>query len=478
MKTFTLSWRKLFAGSCCLMIHCLNVTGENTMVNSTGDFVRVSPRDPQYFELSNGKPYIPIGFNLVPAPAEEDFESVIRKMADNKINYCRLWLGSGVFDVEHTRSGEYDEARAVLLKKFLKLAGSRGIKVKLCLEYFRDIPAKKTLWSDRPWHNEANGGPFKNMEDFLNGDRGREQFKRKLAWYAQRIGDDPAVFSWELWNEMNCVKGPWVPWTKVMLPELHRLFPKNMAMQSLGSFDCGPMREQYRLLCGLDGNDVAQVHRYLDLGGNLEICHAPIDQMAADAVKELFAFNVRKPVILTETGAVKPGHTGVSELYAKDQDGMLLHDMLFAPFFSGSAGTGHVWWWREAIQKPDLWHQYARFAEALAGIDPPAEQFMPLIIPHQRFRVYALKGTRTLMAWCRDGRNDWRTELEQGVKPETVQGAKLDLSATLAGVSVKSLRCYDPWNNVWQDAAVTDGFMKLPDFRRSIIIRVDYVKQQ
>jgi hypothetical protein len=457
-----------------LLAAAVLVGGEDAMATDTNAFVRVSERDHRYFELSNGRPYIPIGFNLVGAPKEEEWDTVVGKMAENKINYCRLWIGHGSLDVEGVRSGEYDADRAARLKRFLVLAGARGIKVKLCLEYFRDIPAKQTLWSDRPLHHVANGGPFKGMKDFLDGDKGRVQFKRKLAWYAQQVGDaHSAVFAWELWNEMNCVNGPCLPWTQAMLPELHRLFPSNLSVQSFGSFDGDGSRAPYRQLCELEGNDVAQVHRYLDLGAGLKICHGPIDLLAADAVRELLAFNVRKPVILTETGAVKPNHAGPSELYAKDKDGMLLHDMLFAPFFSGAAGTGHVWFWRESIQAPNLWHHFARFAAAVADIDPPAEQFTPIMIPHERFRVYALKGRRTLLLWCRDGRNDWRSEFEQGIDPETIQGVKLDIRAALDGASAGKLRCYDPWMDRWQDATLTGGIVPLPVFRRSMVLRLE-----
>jgi hypothetical protein len=49
----------------------------------------------------------------------------------------------------------------------------------------------------------------------------------------------------------------------------------------------------YADICRLPGNDVAQVHRYLDPGAKLDICHAPVDVFAADAVRELQAFGVR-----------------------------------------------------------------------------------------------------------------------------------------------------------------------------------------
>lgn len=47
----------------------------------TTEFVRISPRDSRYFELTDGQPYIPVGFNLVGPPASEDLETVVNPVA-------------------------------------------------------------------------------------------------------------------------------------------------------------------------------------------------------------------------------------------------------------------------------------------------------------------------------------------------------------------------------------------------------------
>lgn len=450
----------------------LGLGGHVRAAETKGAFVRVSPRDARYFELSDGKPYIPIGFNLVPGPQPQEMDRVVELMAKNGVNYCRLWIDQTPWGVEQTRSGEYDAEKAANLDRFLVLCLERGIRVKMCIEYFRDIPAQRGKWSDKPLHNVANGGPFKGMDDFLNSQAGRDQFKRKLAWYAKRYGDHPAVFAWELWNEMNAVRGDWRPWTKVMLPELQRLFPKNMALQSLGSFDTAGVREPYRELCLIPENDVAQVHRYLDLGARLEVCHGAVDVLAADAVRELLAFKANKPVILTETGAVKPRHTGVSELYEKDREGTLLHDMLFAPFFSGAAGTGHVWWWRQAIDQPKLWHHFARFARAVEGIDPAGQGFGPVQIAHPRLRVYGLKGKTVFLAWCRDGQSTWQTELVESRRPETLRQQKVDLSGCGLDLSKAQVRFFDPWADRWTEGTIVGQEAMLPEFSRSVVICV------
>jgi hypothetical protein len=436
-------------------------------------FVRVSPRDPRYFELSNGKPYIPIGFNLVSGPDMEELEPLVSKMASNGINYCRIWADQPPWGVETRRSGEYGGEGAANLKRFLALCRQHGIRVKVCIEYFRDITPERTRWSDKPLHHRANGGAFESMPEFLESPAGMAQFKRKIAWYAEQVGDEPAVFAWELWNEMNAVRGPWAPWTQIMLPELRRQFPKNMVIQSLGSFDRDSSREPYRQLCLMPGNDIAQVHRYLDQGAQLEICHGPVDLLAADAVAELQAFQAGKPIILTETGAVKPKHTGCSELYAADPDGQLLHDMLYAPFFAGAAGTGHVWWWRQAIEQPDLWEHFARFAKAVEGIDPPAEKFVPRKDSQESLRVYALEGRHTLLIWCRDRDSDWKSELVDGKAPQTISGTTIALDRYQASLTEARVRAFNPWDGRWTELEADGRRVRLPTFRRSIVLRVD-----
>lgn len=436
--------------------------------------VVVSRQDPRYFELADGTPYVPVGFNLVGSPSEDELTSVVSAMASNRVNFCRIWVGHGIWDVEGEESGVYDEAKAKVLDRFLAEAGRGGIRVKMCLEYFRDIPAVQERWSDRILHHRSNGGPFTGMDDFLNSPAGLAQFIRKLQFYRDRYGDRPDVFAWELWNEANCLNGDWRRWTRTMLPEVHRIFSKHLVVQSLGSFDGDACRENYRNVCGLAGNDVAQVHRYLDLGAALAVCRGPVDVLAADAVRELRAFGLRKPILLAETGAVKPHHAGCSELHAKDPEGMLVHDMLFAPFFAGAAGTGNPWFWRECLQKPNHWHHFARFAAAVEGTAPPSERFEPSMLEHERLRVYVLTGRTTLLAWCRDARNDWQSELVQGQPPERLEGLTLELGTSFKGRKLKSRRAYDPWLDAWADLEGDDGLVKLPAFRRSIVVRLEY----
>jgi len=443
-------------------------------------FVQVSPRDRRYFELSNGNPYIPIGLNMIAPYGKTEQEALarmeqwIKNLSDNGGNYIRIWLSHNFFDVEHEKSGQYDQQKAKRIDAVLEIARRHNIRVKMTIEHFRHFFRQRQRWAAKPIHHVSQGGPAKDMDDFFQGRRSREQFKKKLDFYADRYGDEPAIFAWELWNEMDTVSGKgYMEWTEEMLAELKKRFPKNMVTQSLGSFDHDSKRERYRRLCLMKDNDFANVHRYLDLGASLDICKGPVDILASDAVREMQAFTRDKPILLAESGAVEPSHTGPFKLYKKDEAGIILHDVIFAPFFAGAAGTGQNWHWDHYVAPMNLWFQFGRFAEAIKGIDPPAENFEPVEINHPRLRIYALKGKNTLLVWCRDKQNTWQTELAEGKIPAVVNNAVISFPDS-KDLKNADISFYDPWKNKWKSGKAEDNRISLPDFTRSLVVKINY----
>ena len=448
----------------------------NSADDDLAAFVQISKRDSRYFELSNGKPYIPNGLNLVYPPARDDDtlsrleEEWLKPLHANKANFIRVWLSHAQFEVERERAGVFDESRKGRLQNLFALARKYGIRLKLCTEHFRCLGEGNQRWAARPLLLKENGGPAENTQDYFTGEAGRAHYKKKLDWYAEHFGCDPIVFGWELWNEMNAVRFPvhtiW-PWSTEMLAELHRCFPKHLAMQSLGSYDDERWREPYRMLCELPGNDVLQVHRYLDLGAQWDVCHGSLASLNAEAVKELLGFGISKPVLLAEGGAVEPNHSGPFSLYPKDSAGTILHDVLFAPFFVGAAGPGHIWHWDHYVARNNVWFQFGRFDTAIAGIDPPAEKFQPFELEHERLYLYGLKGNTKTLVWCRDKQNTWREELEEEKAPELL--ARLAVGLDVEG---KRIRFYDPWEDRWTEGTQRGATIVLPDFRRSLVISI------
>jgi len=446
-------------------------------------FVRVSPRDRRYFELSDGSPFIPVGLNIAFPRFDYEERSVLEKLeerfrnlAANGGNLVRIWMGHPFYDVEHEFSGKYDSIKLRRIDRAIALARRYGIRLTLCFEHFRNLGEEPPEFPGapgfgKPIHHVSRGGPAKNMTEFLTSPKCRERFKKKIAWFAQRYRDEPAVFAWELWHEINEVAGDgWREWTREMLGELHRRFPHHLATQSVGRLDMFRKRLLYSPIWSMPENDIAQVHQYLDGASELEVCRGPMDILAADAVRTVLSLDVNKPVLLAETGAVEAGTEAPSKLYELDLAGTMLHDILFAPFFAGSGGSGQAGHWYFYVEKNNLWDHFARFAEVVQGLDPPGEAFQAGQAQTDRLRIYCLRGRKTFLAWVRDKQADWRAELLDG-RITPVRGALLDLKELADGPLPGPPRVYDPWKNRWTDAPVVDGRLELPEFLRSLVIR-------
>ncbi|HOI79598.1 MAG TPA: hypothetical protein PLI30_08345 [Petrimonas sp.] len=302
-------------------------------------------------------------------------------------------------------------------------------------------------------------------------------FTQKLAFYSKYYKDNPAIFGWELWNEINAVHIPDKPesvlkWTNTMLPLSKTYFPNHLVMQSLGSFDRKSSFNLYEQFVTLLSNEIAQVHRYLDPGASWEICQAPMDILASNAVRELQNMVENKPIVLSEVGAVEANHSGPSLLYQKDNLGVLLHDMLFAPFFSGAAGPGQSWHWQFYIEKNNLWWHFGRFEKAIRGINPIIENFIPQFCEIDGVRLYVLKGKSNILIWGRDSKSDWVTEIVEGKNPEK-RNLNIPLSKLLISDKQYNVKMYDPWNDLWSKIKIENNGLTIPQFERSFVIRIE-----
>ena len=439
--------------------------------------VDVSKTHPRYFEEEAGKTWVPIGCNICfdrlygdgghsRGEVRSSFDRWLRAFAANGGNCVRLWAGHPSLEIMPDKPGVFDPEAEETLLGVIDLCEELGIKVKITLESFR---------TTRPRGEEGGGqcaaffnrplyAPFaRDMRGFFASEECRRIFLGKARHLADLgLGDTPAIYCWEPWNEIDATApvSLWGPWVDRILTDLKALFPRQLVALNLGSLSQSDSWRNYDRLAETAGSDFLQIHRYLDQGADLDVCRGPMDLVAASGVRELLVRRPDRPAILAETGAVLPGHTGPSALYTLDRDGVLLHDELFAPFFRGAAGCGQPWHWEGYIDGNGLWWHFRRFATAIEGLDPVAERFRPFYTETRRLRIYGLKGRKTTAAWCRDKRNSWEDEFVRGEAPEMVSGEKIPFSGPF--------ECYLPWEDRWVD--VEGGV--LPDFTRSVVVRM------
>ncbi len=424
----------------------------------------VSKANPRYFE-SEGKAFIPVGINLCYCRDRDPqigYLGWLDKFAANGGNYIRLWCGDAYWDVM-PEFGKIDQVAVGHLKWIADECGKRGIKIKLTLEQFRGFDE-----SQPPVFRKPVYAPYvRTMDAWFKSDVCQSAFRTKIDAIAEAVGSHPAVAVVEIWNEiMSDWSRAQTAWQTETLAYLRKKFPGRLVVCNLGSFSEATSPAEYDRICARADNDFLQVHRYYDPGSAMSVCYGPIDVLCVDAIRELRDRDSSKPSLLAETGAVKPNHTGLSELYASDPEGVLMHDMVFAPFFAGAAGCGQMWHWDSRyVDGKGLWFHYGRFARSVEGLDPVAEDFLPFRGESRAYRYYGLRGRHATVVWLRDKRIDALSEVKDGVKAEVRKGWKVALKA---GGPVD---CYLPWEDRHERADVDGGKIVLPPFRRSIVMR-------
>jgi hypothetical protein len=464
-----------------------NHPGKNDSSAKSRGYIEISGDNPSYFKYSDGTPYIPVGINMInpsgkyrnnPDSAISEIGRWMKNLADNGGNYIRVWLSESFWDIEDKQAGVYSEEKTERIDRFIAMARKNNLKIKITLEHFRSLTLEENRqsWATKFIYHTSKGGPLDSIRQYLTSAEGQRLFLDKVDFYQKRYGSDTLFFGWELWNEMNAMSVPvdsiFFAWNEKMLGEVKKRFPQNLVMQSLGSFDSEKVRPTYKMMMLLSGNQVAQVHRYLDLGAEMAVCHMPMDIICSSAVEELISYKTGKPVMLAETGAVEPSHSGPSKFYPLDTAGILLHDILFAPFFSGSGGTGMSWHWESYVDKNNLWYHYKRFSEAVKDINPITEKFEATRSETYELRVYQLNGIKTILLWLRDKKNNWESELRDGQSPLIITGIKLDLKKLGIESSSDDIEIYDPWQDKWKNVIPEDMKITLPDFKRSLVVRI------
>lgn len=454
-------------------------------------FIGISRHDSRYFAFTNGAPYVAIGLNLCwPALfalssgkefqtsgrhgtlGAREFERWFRSLAENGGNFARLWLGMHYLQPEGKVAGELDLLRFAAIDRVVELARQHGIRLKLCLEYFRTF--EPGTGQSRVLQHPVDGRSPANMDEWFQSPDWQGLWKRKVDALIARYGDDPVVMAWELWNEIDCCAtsafSVQEAWTKHWLSEIKGASPRNLVTNSLGSFDWEgkqALQDSFKM----EEMDFQQVHRYLDQGAGLECCRTDPVAFSVEAVVR--SRRPDRPVLLAETGAVNDGHSGPFRFYRSDHDGLVFHDTTYPAFFVGAAGSGHIWHWDVYVDQKNLWKGFRALAGALDGVAVDREDFIPKDLSTEDYWCLVLQGRTCTLGWLRHRADRWDRILRDGETISPVTTAQLD-PATL-GLKVSAVQLFQPWGG---DEAGTPSrrgsVIRFPAFRHGLVFRLQH----
>ena len=438
--------------------------------------LRVSRRDPRFFELDDGRPWFAIGQNLcfigpMQKVTPSRVATVIGRLAAHGVNYLRIWTGCDDWaislepgrggpgpsperwpvherGVTHRGMGEVNQPDAAMLDLVVEAAEAAGVRLHICL-----------LTRDRY---------MRRLRDPASPDYAAAiRDARRLFRYAvARWGASPAVAVWEYWNEID--------------PSL----PAGRFYRELAAFldETDPWRRPRTASAWAPAPALWRdpAIQLADLHWYLRPAWGQLWTDAAAAVLERAAFLRHhapdRPAILSEFG-LADDQWRHSPWMRQDTALRHVHDALWASALSGLAGTAMFWWW-ETLEDMGAERCYAPLARFLDGFDWTGG-VEPLRVNVPSSLLWAgLRVRDDVRMWIREREATWHREVAEHHAPRHLEGVRIELAAGRVGT----------WNIEWVDPesgdlrareTLTDPGptlrLAVPPFTREIALRAAVV---
>ena len=175
------------------------------------------PKDAHGFIGTDGRLFVPVGANL--AWAEGDcvpyYQGAIAAFAEARLNWMRVWMvhwSSLNLDWipewlgPPAPPGGIDPTVADNWDHLVDAAEERGVYLQIVLQHHGQYTSgANSNWKENPWNAANPRGFLKSPSDFFTDPRARLTTMMKYRYIVARWGWSPAVFAWELFNEVHWV---------------------------------------------------------------------------------------------------------------------------------------------------------------------------------------------------------------------------------------------------------------------------------
>lgn len=337
----------------------------NCSASTQKGFIRVSKKDPLFFEFNNGEFYYPLGHNVCWANLS-GFEKYFSEMSKVGENWSRVWMSNWEVALEWTGKdyrglGEYNLQKADKLDKILELAKANGLYIQLVLNHHGQLSTKvNPQWSENPY-NVKNGGPCKKPIDFFTDETAKKNFKNRLRYIIARWGYSPNILAWELWNEITFIDDLDLNKDAAWHKEMAQFIKDTDVAKHLVTTSYAGTLYDYSLNKKVwDIPEIAftQFHMY-----------TPDIVEALNGAYELMSgFN--KPYFVAESG--RGTEDGVDK---EDAEGNNIHAAIWSQFVVPSAGNAMPWWWDSYIHPKKLYYHWKALAQFSKGEDRRSKDY-------------------------------------------------------------------------------------------------------
>ncbi len=453
-------------------------------------YIEVSKHDARFFAYDNGRCFVPIGVTLdapklYDAPGNDghyvvngksvrtrgirEYRRVIKRMAENGANLLKICIASPILDARTINPETYDYGAFAVLDAIIEECREKDIKVMMTFDKFCALHETPGVPKDRTATRIDTRfmRPFNDLLGCLKSETFCIQWLVNLKGYIYRYGNDPTVFAFELWDEIDRVPGITIQdiarFTNHVGAAVRACMPRTMVSISLSACDTEDKIKNQRYLhnCPISFD---QVHRFFDKDAELEECGTSMQDMARTAIEELRY--KQRPLLMTATGAVNSGTEQPFMYYGDDYSGIVFRDTVFTPFFAGAAGTGIILH-SDYIDQHNLWEHFKAFSEMVNSVKADKQRYKYEYYRRKHYTMMVMKGRTTTLVYIRNLLDNWERMLRDDYRLIMRRGIRIQ---TMGGSKAKAF--VPPGESMPTDLVLKNGEFWIPPFGHSVFLRI------